>query len=129
MKNEVIIELIKMALGSKECTADLIAQPQTSYENPLLCKHVVVRARNAGVHIGTYKANVDGCILLEKSNRIWQWEGSFTLSDVSQNGIKRGRVGVEVENLLIRLQDIGEILNLTENAREKIIKHIESKMS
>jgi len=124
MKNELILELIKLAVDQGG-SADL----GESGNNPLIGKHVVVRARNAGVHIGTYKGNIDGCIELENSDRVWQWEGSFTLSDVSQNGISKGRVGVEVPTLLIPLTDIGEILNLTENARESIIKHIESKRS
>ena len=124
MKKETKLELIALALNG-QCETAVKAETV----NPLIGKNVVVRARNAGVHIGEYIGDTEGKVYLKNSNRIWNWEGSFTLSDVSQNGIKKGRVGVTVPDLLIPLCDVAEILTLQENARRSIISNIETQRS
>ena len=54
-----------------------------------LCLLVVVRTRDAGVHVGLladYNEMSRTAILLE-SRRIWRWYGANTLSEVARDGI------------------------------------------
>lgn len=55
-------------------------------------KKVIIRTYSAGVHYGTLAkrestaAGVE--VTLTDARRLWYWDGAFTLSAVSQNGVK-----------------------------------------
>ena len=93
-------------------------------KHPLLNQNVVVRAHNAGVHFGILIA-AEEFIVLADSYRVWQWTGAFTLSEVSQQGIKGGRIAQKVDTMTIPIGDVGEIMNLTDDARASILLHLE----
>ena len=122
----MIKELIKEAIVETLRESDpKESDPVVSSHHPLIGKDVVIRARNAGVHYGKLVETGD-FVTLENAHRIWKWSGAFTLSELSQKGITGGRVACEVSHLSIPVSDIGEILNLTPEAREKLSGHIES---
>ena len=54
-------------------------------------KEVIVRCRDAGVHIGELvEGSVKGRSLeLRNARRLWKWAGALTLNEVSQNGVDR----------------------------------------
>ena len=120
-KQEIIMSLLALVLNDKEVNQ---ATKDTQSHLSLMGETVIIRARNAGVHIGELVSHEDGFITLKDSNRIWNWEGSFTLSDVSQNGISKGRVGVTVPTLHIPIMDIGEILSTTKKSQNEIRSNI-----
>mgnify|MGYP003646282116 CR=1 FL=1 len=93
--------------------------------HPLLGEFVIVRARNAGVHYGVLEDTGD-FVILTNSHRIWSWAGAFTLSEVSQKGITKGRVACLVQSLSIPIGDVAEILNLTKKAHDTLSVNIES---
>jgi hypothetical protein len=68
-----------------------------SNKHPAVGQYCVIRTINAGVHYGTVE-HVDntGGITLSASRRLWSWSGAFSLSEVSQIGIKSGKVACEV---------------------------------
>lgn len=49
-------------------------------------KIVIVRSRDAGVHVGELVAMTDGMVTLRKSHRIWRWRGANTLSELARDG-------------------------------------------
>lgn len=120
---ELLKEVIIETLGESGATTK--EAPSTICQHPLLGNDVIVRARNAGVHYGKL-TDAGDFITLSQSHRIWKWSGAFTLSEVSQKGVTGGRIACAVPVLSIPKTDVGEILNLTPEAREKLSAHIES---
>tara|TARA_R110000796_G_scaffold150398_1_gene267145 strand:- start:75 stop:437 length:363 start_codon:yes stop_codon:yes gene_type:complete len=105
---------------------DSVSLPvETPTCHPLLGTLVLIRARKAGVHYGIL-ARVGDFVILTNSHRIWKWEGAFTLSEVSQKGITKGRVACLVQSLSIPIEDVAEIINLTTDAHDTLSSNIES---
>lgn len=122
MIKELIKEILKEELKGQE-PRQAIESPESNFW-AIGCR-VIVRARNAGVHYGTLVSAGD-FITLHQSHRIWKWEGAFTLSEVSQKGITGGRVAMEVPQISIPIQDVGEVITLSKEADEIISKFVES---
>lgn len=95
-------------------------------KHPLLNQIVMVRAYNAGVHFGKLIA-AEEFVVLEDAHRLWQWEGAFTLSEVSHDGISKGRISRSVDTMTIPMGDVGEIFNVRPDALESIMKFVEGK--
>jgi len=93
-------------------------------KHPLINQIVIVRAYNAGVHIGTLEA-AEEWVVLKDAYRIWQWDGAFTLSEVSHDGITGGKISRRVDTMTIPVGDVGEILNVLPDAFESILKFVE----
>ncbi len=70
---------------------------------PYIGKYVVVRTYAAGVHVGVLKSYdyKTRHATLTESRRIWSWEGAFTLSELSVNGITGGRIALELPEIMI----------------------------
>ena len=47
---------------------------------------VMVRTRDAGVHVGTLVSYSGREVRLRNAHRIWRWRGANTLSELSQKG-------------------------------------------
>ena len=82
-----IKEIAKQASGMKPTSAD-------SSIHPFIGKDVIIRSYASGVHFGklTYYSGKEA--ILENSRRIWSWEGAFTLSAVSQEGVKTAKMSI-----------------------------------
>lgn len=82
----------------------------------MIGKFVVIRTTTAGVHIGTLRARSGTEVVLENARRIWEWEGAFTLSEVSQTGInKNSKLSAYVPEIL--LTEAIEVLPCSDAAR------------
>ena len=103
-----------------------VGEPQksTAIQNDMIGKTVIVRARNAGVHMGEL-VSLGEFIELKNSHRVWKWEGAFTLSEVSQNGIAGGRIGCSIPSILIPSSDVGEVIGVADKAAQTIKDHVE----
>jgi len=121
---DIVKEAVAELLLGTEATPAAAPTPAAATNHPLIGKDVVVRCRLAGVHYGTLES-VDGFVVLQAAHRIWSWQGAFTLSEVSQSGVTKGRVACQVPLLTIPMADVGEILPLTYTARELLDSHIE----
>ncbi len=100
MNRELLEKLILIAIESND-TADACSQNNIADE--FIGKYVICRTYAAGVHVGvlkTYDAQTRQALLTE-SRRIWSWEGAFTLSEASQNGISGGRVAIALDKIMI----------------------------
>jgi hypothetical protein len=80
---------------------------------PELGDRVLVRTRNAGVHVGTLETRNALDTVLTNANRIWRWRGAFTLSEVANNGVDRSdftRIASMVSSITLTTSDTCEII-------------------
>ena len=82
-------------------------------------KPVIVRTYSAGVHFGYLVSREGKEVTLERSRRIWSWQGANTLSEIATRGLdtKRSRVAVPVS---ITLTEAIEIIDCTEDGVKSI---------
>ena len=84
---------------------------------PKLGNRVLVRCRNAGVHVGTIKSRDANVLVLEQANRIWRWRGAHDLNDVAMNGVNRKeytRISVMVPQVTLTCSDVCEVIPVAE---------------
>lgn len=94
------------------------------YLNLFIGKYVVVRTFSAGVHVGVLKSYdaVTRHAVLTDARRIWKWEGAFTLSELSQDGISGGKITISLPEIMVT--QVEEIIPTSEKS-ENILKTIE----
>jgi hypothetical protein len=83
---------------------------------------VVVRTRDAGVHIGELvEITNNKIVILRNARRLWQWWGAFTLHEVALKGVEeRSRISAPVAR--IRLLDAIEVIDTTPDARTNLTR-------
>lgn len=78
----------------------------------------IIRSYASGVHFGTIKKIIEGPsgthVILENSRRIHYWEGACSLSQVAMDGIRRGRVAMELPEIMVLT--VSEIIPMSEKA-------------
>ncbi len=109
--NEKTISIAPAKALSGDQPAEATAAPQPK-AHPCLGGLAIVRCCIAGVHVGHLTAYSDDHLTLEKSRRLWSWEGAFTLSAVAARGPEKCRLGDEI-TVHIERADVGEIISLT----------------
>ena len=80
-----------------------------------IVRPVIVRTYSAGVHFGYIVSQNGKEVTLERSRRIWQWFGAWTLSEVATQGVdvSKSKIGTEVT---IILTEAIEIIDCTPEA-------------
>ena len=84
-------------------------------------RYVIVRTYSAGVFAGYLESRKDREAVLTKARRLWYWAGAASLSQLSQEGVKRPddcKFPCEVDK--VELLEVIEILDVTEEARKNI---------
>lgn len=82
-------------------------------------RKVLVRCRDAGVHVGTLEEIHGRSVRLTNANRIWRWSGANTCSEIANNGVdKSSQIAETVEE--IWLLEACEIIPVTEKAASTI---------
>lgn len=80
-------------------------------------KRCIIRASDAGVHMGTVHSIKGTTVLLRSSRRIYSWSDAFTLSEVAVHGPGDGsRIARELSWIAIR--DACEVLPISDEADE-----------
>jgi hypothetical protein len=88
-------------------------------------RKVLVRSRDAGVHMGEL-AGANGCeVSLTNARRIWRWRGANTLNEVATKGVESGTIRggytrVSEPVAAITLLEACEIIDVTEEAAASI---------
>ena len=80
-----------------------------------LCPLVVVRTRDAGVHVGLLAEYEGRRVELLDGRRIWRWHGANTLHEVAGKGIS-GACRVSEPLPHYSLPDVIEVLPVSESA-------------
>jgi len=79
----------------------------------MIGKKVLVRCRDAGVHVGTLEEIHGRSVRLTNANRIWRWSGANTCSEIANNGIdETSRIAETVDE--IWLLEACEIIPVSE---------------
>jgi len=81
-------------------------------------KYVIIRTRDAGVHVGYLKSYVNRECVLTNSRRLWCWEGSFTLNGVAVKGVKSAKMPLPVDKIFI--SDVSEIIPCTKKVEKQL---------
>jgi len=105
---------------AREMAAVLSGSPPTQRPHLMVGRICLIRTYSAGVHVGLVR-HMDGReVQIEGARRIWKWSGAFSLSEVSQNGIKKegSRVGCSVPGMV--LTEAIEVIPVTTRAWESI---------
>jgi hypothetical protein len=81
-------------------------------------KICIIRSYASGVHFGEVIETRDTLhglsVTLKNSRRIHYWEGACSLSQVALNGIKTGRVAMELPE--IQVENVIEVIPMSEAA-------------
>ena len=83
------------------------------YTNILNCK-CIVRSCNAGVYFGTVTKINGETVRVENVRNIWEWQGATCLSQIANDGIKKGKVSPVVSSM--GLNNVCQIIPCTEKA-------------
>lgn len=85
-------------------------------------KTCIIRSYASGVHFGIIHETRDTLhglsVTLKNSRRIHYWEGACSLSQVAMDGIKTGRVAMELPE--IQVENVIEIIPMTQKAVENL---------
>ena len=95
----------------------------------MMNKNVIVRGDRSGVHFGTLAGKIGQEITLEKSRRIWYWDGAASISQLAADGTVKPnncKFTVTVDSIVIL--DAIEIIPCTEKAIKSIEEVPEWKM-
>lgn len=87
-------------------------------------RHVIVRARDAGVHYGLLVSYEGRTVTLRNSRRLWSWKAKsgVALSGVAQNGINASKSKVDTLVSEITILDACEIIDATPDAAASILE-------
>jgi hypothetical protein len=87
-----------------------------SYVHPYTGEYVLVRTYASGIHLGYLKEYDPQTrhIFLTDTRRIFLWEGAFTISAISVDGIKGGKLTVIIPEIMI--SDVLEIIKCSEKS-------------
>lgn len=105
----------------KSIACGIESNPSISNESsahPFIGKDVIIRSYASGVHFGKLKYCVGKDIILENARRIWNWEGAFTLSAVSQEGVKTAKMSIGVPEFYC--PDVCEIIPCSDKAIKQL---------
>lgn len=78
---------------------------------------VIVRCRNAGVHVGTLDTRDETNTVLLNANRIFRWRGAHDLSNVATEGVNRSeftRISIEISSITLTTSDTCEIIPVSD---------------
>ena len=85
-------------------------------------KICIIRSYASGVHFGEVSETRDTVhglsVTLKNSRRIHYWEGACSLSQVAMEGIKTGRVAMELPE--IQVENVIEIIPMSESSIDSL---------
>jgi hypothetical protein len=117
MKEQLLMKVLEMLLNSNSENAEGNTQPESkkTLEQMHVGKYVLIRTYSAGVHFGRLIRREGKEVLIDEARRIWSWDGAFTLSKISIDGVGSGKLSTKT-NGFIATETI-EILPLSEKAK------------
>lgn len=116
MKEQLLMKVLEMMLNSDGEKSIPVTLESTETLNDMhVGEYVLIRTYSAGVHFGKLLKREGKEALLDEARRIWSWDGAFTLSKVSTDGVGSAKISTKVDQLLV-IEAI-EIMKLTEKAK------------
>lgn len=91
----------------------------------MIGQFVIVRCRNAGVHMGTLVDRIGSTVELKDARRLWRWRGANTLNEVAGGGVditQHTRISDRIHSIV--LTEACEVIPTTALAKEKLDRSI-----
>ena len=83
--------------------------------------YIIVRTYSAGVFAGTLVSRKGKEVTLKNARRLWYWDGAASLSQLSQEGVKKpGNCKFPCEVPSVVLTEAVELLPVTKQAQQSI---------
>lgn len=86
----------------------------------LIGKYVIVRTFSAGVHAGFLGERDGKEVVLTDTQRIWSWEGAFTLSEIAMMGLDEAKSKVSTPVLFNLLTEAIEVIQCSDRGQASI---------
>lgn len=99
---------------------------QTHINQNYVGTYMIVRTFASGVHFGNVKMYDPQThhVILNSNRCIWSWSGTFTLLEISQNGVmgdgREGKLTISVPEILI--SDVLELIPVNEETKKQLIE-------
>jgi len=90
----------------------------TKLSNKFVGEYCVFRTYSAGVFVGTLLEREGKEAVIKDCRRIWSWDGAFTLSAVSQDGVKSAKMSISEPEKLIT--ELVEAIPCSNKAKEQL---------
>ena len=100
------MNLDNITLGELKCLQQILGTTKStgSLSNKFVGEFCIFRTYSAGVFCGYLQERAGKEAVIKDCRRIWLWEGAFTLSEVSQDGVKSAKMSIsEPEKLVTEL--------------------------
>lgn len=82
-------------------------------------KYVIIRTRDAGVHVGAMTKHEGTEVVLAKASRLWSWRGANTLNEVALRGVAEdSRISEQVPSITI--VGVCEVIQCTPEAEANL---------
>ena len=108
----------ELTIGQAKELAALFGATSTAHTpSPFIGQHVLLRTRNAGVHIGTLVSLSCGDAVISGVRRLWYWKGAFSLSEVAAKGVEKKGTRMALEIPTMQVNGVIEVIPTTEAAR------------
>ena len=78
---------------------------------------VLIRSKNAGIHVGELISKTGSEVVLKNSRRLWYWDGANSISQIALSGVtkpEKCKFSVTVQRIIIL--GVCEIINCTKEA-------------
>lgn len=97
------INLDELTLGQiREISGLCKNEKSKNIYSDFIGKYVIARTYSAGVHVGFLEEIDETKAILKDSQRIWKWEGAFTLSEIAKYGLScNSKISESVEKILL----------------------------
>lgn len=106
MNNELVLEILKMAMNSNQEAAPVCSR----FGMDFIGQTVIIRTYSAGVWCGTLKAKDKTEVILSNARRMWKWWAaeSVSLSAVVKYGINqdKSKIAPPVESVWLEAIEI-----------------------
>lgn len=81
---------------------------------------VVVRATQAGVHVGTLESRKGSEVTLSTGRRLWRWRGANTLHEVALHGVSEEYTRLSEPVASVTVLDACEVIEATKAAASNL---------
>lgn len=120
-----ILDLVLNNITKVKNMNDIIEINGEKYSKISASNYAIIRCKNAGVHAGHVDSRKDGVLVLRDSRRLWRWWSNFSLSELAQTGVKKGKeseckFACVLPMLVLTDVDVCEVIPCTKEAKLSI---------
>ncbi len=97
MKEKMIEKMFEYLFG-QELEKQIV---NSGIADKFIGKYVIIRTRDAGVHVGYLEKYQNKECILSQARRLWSWDGAFTLNGVATKGVESAKMPMTVDEIFV----------------------------